>query len=157
MLGSEVAIADIKVKLVLSISTLVLDFIGSVIGLRQVRTLSLWPISVSHPRALTYEIHFSLFQVGSFYNDQNNKFVSIDTAPKYVFQAGFSCTIAGLLLATFAFLIDLAASLKRKDGVTGKPTFRASPNHVEYHVTNSPFAYGSPGVLAIQNVAAPGL
>jgi hypothetical protein len=36
-IGSEVAIADIKVKVVLSLSTLLLCFIGTVIGCNQVR------------------------------------------------------------------------------------------------------------------------
>lgn len=36
-IGSEVALADIKVKVVLSLSTLLLSFIGTVIGCNQVR------------------------------------------------------------------------------------------------------------------------
>jgi hypothetical protein len=112
-------------------------------------------------------------QLGNYYNNQNNQFISIDTAPKYVFQAGFSCTIAGVLLAFFAAVIDIVAS-RQKDSVTGKlpPTFRSSPSHIEYHgdhhmerggyqVTTSPMAQlsygGSPTRLQIQNVAPPGL
>jgi len=199
-IGSEVAIADIKVKVVLSLSTLLLCFIGTVIGCNQVRDrwhlaglffpsplhffpLFFWsqltPCSTPHPHAavlliLLYTLKNCPYsQLGNYYNNQNNQFISIDTAPKYVFQAGFSCTIAGVLLAFFAAVIDIVAS-RQKDSVTGKlpPTFRSSPSHIEYHgdhhmerggyqVTTSPMAQlsygGSPTRLQIQNVAPPGL
>lgn len=190
-IGSEVAIADIKVKVVLSLSTLLLSFIGTVIGCNQVRRESTPGSYVfiicgfffvastrGSPLLLPTPLPLHVFltaaqQVGNFYNSQNNQYIALDSAPKYVFQAGFSCTIAGLILAFIAAVIDLVAS-RQKDSVTGKlPTFRSSPSHIEYHgdhhmerggyqVTTSPMAQlpygGSPArMMQIQNVAPPGL
>jgi hypothetical protein len=101
--------------------------------------------SLSHTHAHARVVHGILPplppQVYQYYVSQNNQYVALDSAPKYVLLPGFSCTIAAVVFMTLGLLVDvLTAWSSRAPVVTGSPsapTLRSSPTHVShYHVTS---------------------
>ena len=73
---------------------------------------------------------------------QNNQYVSLDSAPKYVLLPGFSCTIAAVVFLGFSFVADiwLALSSRHDHPASSAPSaasLRSSPTHIaHYHVTS---------------------
>jgi hypothetical protein len=81
-------------------------------------------------------------QIYSYYVSQNNQYVSLDSAPKYVLLPGFSCTIAAVVFLGFSFVADiwLALSSRHDHPASSAPSaasLRSSPTHIaHYHVTS---------------------
>lgn len=162
--GSDALIADHKLKIVFSLSALLLTFIGCVIACNQVRapqSLGRGPAALLHSLFLTtpLPLHHSLvgaLQVYPYYTSQNNQFMSLDSAPKYMLQPGFSCTISSLLLFFITFTLDVVLARRSRSKseasgpVTSAATLRSSPTHItHYHVT-SPLSVASASRLADQ-------
>jgi hypothetical protein len=101
-------------------------------------------------------------QVYSYYQSQNNQFISLDSAPKYVLMPGFSCTIAAILMLFTSAVIDVmvaragrgaSAPSLAKAPTEAAPTLRAtSPAHISHYVVTSPLS--QPRMQSLTGAAA---
>jgi hypothetical protein len=80
---------------------------------------------------------------------QNNSYVALDSAPKYVLLPGFGCTIASVVFLFLGVVVDVLVAVTRSSAAAAKPpatseppaTLRSaagsSPSHIaHYHVTS---------------------